>query len=151
MNQPLRGHKGQLYEGAIRVPAFVNWPGKLLPRKVTAPIHVVDWMPTLTRLAGYKPEGQLAWDGADVWELLTGEEETAERVLYWEGPGGRSHAIRLGDWKLVAHGQQHELFHLDKDPHEQTDLATSRLESLQLLKGLLSEQQALDDVAIVNP
>ncbi len=46
-NEPLRGQKAELYEGGIRVPAFVNWPGKLAPRKVAAPMHVSDWFPTL--------------------------------------------------------------------------------------------------------
>jgi len=51
-NLPLRGHKAQLYEGGCRVPAFVNWPGVLAPRKVTAPMHAAAWMQTLTNLAG---------------------------------------------------------------------------------------------------
>ena len=51
-NLPLRGHKNTLYEGGVRVSALANWPGRLAPRKLTAPLHAADWMPTLTKLAG---------------------------------------------------------------------------------------------------
>ncbi|MCP5110248.1 MAG: sulfatase-like hydrolase/transferase [bacterium] len=151
MNKPLRGHKGQLYEGGIRVPALASWPGRLESRKVTAPIQVVDWMPTLTRLAGYKPRGDMKWDGVDIWGILAGETEPAARVLYWEGPNGRSHALRKGSWKLLTRQGQVELFNLAQDPYEQTDLAQSQPETVQKLKALLEQQQALDDDAEVSP
>ncbi|HVJ87869.1 MAG TPA: sulfatase-like hydrolase/transferase, partial [Caulifigura sp.] len=80
-NLPLRGWKNQLYEGGIRVPAFVNWPAKLKPRKLDAPMHVADWMPTLTALAGWKkPEAQI-FDGRTNGPLITGnEKEPASRA-----------------------------------------------------------------------
>ena len=76
-NLPLRGHKNTLYEGGVRVCAFANWPGRLAPRRVTAPLHAADWMPTLTKLAGWQPPADLQFDGLDVWPLLTGEVEQA--------------------------------------------------------------------------
>ncbi|MCC7333896.1 MAG: sulfatase-like hydrolase/transferase [Pirellulaceae bacterium] len=61
----LRGIKGELYEGSIRVRTIVSWPGKLSPSRIEAPVHITDWMPTLCRLVGYQPSfaSILRWDG----------------------------------------------------------------------------------------
>lgn len=153
-NQPLRGHKGQVYEGGIRVPAFVHWPGRLRQRKVSAPIHVVDWMPTLARLAGYQPEGNLKWDGRDIWPLLEGNGKPGPRELYWKGPGGRSFALRSGDWKLVvqaargASKEKVELFQLGRDPYEQTDVSAAEPGIVARLEKLLAAQRLRDDDAV---
>lgn len=143
-NLPLRGHKGQLYEGGIRVPAFANWPVKLAPRKVTAPLQVVDWMPTLTKLAGYVPSRDLKWDGLDIWPLLTGGVETpASRVIYVPSRGG--HAIRSGHWKLIAPAKgKAELYDLSRDPYEKTNLADSEPNRVDELQGLLKQIQRND-------
>ena len=69
-NAPLRGGKGSLYEGGVRVPAFVNWPGKLKPSVVKAPLHMVDVMPTLLALAGGKGSPDHPFDGKDMWPTL---------------------------------------------------------------------------------
>ncbi len=153
-NQPLRGHKGQLYEGGIRVPAFVNWPGRIAVRKLTAPIHVVDWVPTLSKLAGYQAASNLKWDGRDVWPVLTGQVKPAARDLYWKGPGGRAFAVRSGDWKLVvqegAGGKQRqvELFHLGEDPYEKRDRAAGESATVARLEELLKRSRQADDDAV---
>jgi arylsulfatase A-like enzyme len=140
-NLPYRGYKAQLYEGGMRVPAFANWPGKLGPRAVESPVHVVDWMPTLMRLAGYEQEEDLQWDGRDIWPLLTGELTTPEpRTLYWKFRGG-SFAIREGDWKLIMPGGDKgaELYDLAADPYEREDLAKIHPDRVARLKTLLAE------------
>ena len=144
-NLPLRGHKAQLYEGAIRVPAFANWPGTLGARVVAAPVHVVDWMPTLTRLAGYQPEQDLKWDGCDIWPLLTGEAgRPRPRTMYWKFVRGRA-AIRHGDWKLIVRkGKRDELFALAADPYEKTNLAGEHPEQVAELKARLKRQAERD-------
>ncbi|MHC4573955.1 MAG: sulfatase-like hydrolase/transferase [Planctomycetota bacterium] len=145
-NLPFRGLKAQLYEGGIRVPTIVNRPGKLAPRKVDSPVHVVDWMPTLTRLAGYKPKQDLKWDGRNIWPLLTGEVTQPEpRTLYWKFTRGRS-AVRHGDWKLIVDGKEKsvELYNLAEDPYEKHDLASERPEQVDKLEALLAEQRKLD-------
>ena len=138
INLPLRGQKGELYEGGIRVCAFVNWPGRLAPRKVTAPMHAVDWMPTLTKLAGYTPTQDLKWDGQDVWPLLTGQvEHPLPRTIYI--PMQPAAVVRHGDWKLIAsrNGSRRELFNLAEDPYEKNDLAASNPEKVKELEQLL--------------
>ena len=154
-NEPLRGKKGQVYEGGIRTPALANWPGKLSPGKILAPLHVVDWMPTLCALAGVKPEQDLKWDGADIWPVLRGADKNPKaRVFYWKGPAGRSSAVREGGWKLVVHrnsgGDRQELFHLSEDPGEQQNLASKNPEQLERLLALLKKEADRDNDAVVK-
>lgn len=147
-NAPLRGQKGQVYEGGIRVPAVLHWPGRLEQRVVRAPMHAVDWMPTLCRLAGFTPDREPNWDGQDVWPLFTASERgtAGPRTLYWKRHKER--ALRHADWKLVIRGNKTELFHLGDDPCEQQDLSTRRPDKVEELRELLRRQEALDVTAL---
>jgi arylsulfatase A-like enzyme len=153
-NKPLRGHKGQVYEGGIRVPAFVNWPGRISPSRVDAPLGVIDWLPTISKLAGFQSERDLKWNGQDIWPLLTRQARASARDLYWKGSGGRSFAMRSGDWKLVVHnaadgnGRSVELFNLGEDPYEERDRAASEPETVMRLNRLLVHERSLDDDAV---
>lgn len=139
-NAPLRGNKGELYEGGIRVTAFANWPGTLKPAKLEVPMHVADWMPTLCGLAGYQSKLSLDWDGTDVWPLLNGEKKPEPRLLYWAGVGFRSRAVREGDWKLIVPQKgKPELFDLASDPNETTDLAAQMPDKVTALQAKLAE------------
>ena len=140
-NDPLRGQKNTLYEGGVRVCAFANWPGKLAPGKFTTPMHAVDWLPTIAALAGYKPQGDLKWDGINQWPALTGAAVSREpRTIYIVMRNGE--ALRHGDWKLIHSNKGRvELFNLANDPYEQTDLAeTHGAKVAELLKLLVAEQ-----------
>ncbi|MDP6119076.1 MAG: sulfatase-like hydrolase/transferase [Planctomycetota bacterium] len=142
-NLPLRGRKGSVYEGGIRVPACISWPGVLKPGKVTEPIHIVDWMPTLLSLLSYKVEEDLGWDGMNVWPLLTGKQaELEDREFYFKR--GSSTALRYGDWKLVQSGRRQELFNLANDPNEKSNVAPEQKELVALLSGRLNRQRARD-------
>ncbi|MGH7959206.1 MAG: arylsulfatase B [Opitutaceae bacterium] len=148
-NLPLRGKKTELWEGGIRVPAFVYWPAKLKPAKFTAPVHAADWMPTLCAIAGWQAPQDLRWDGRNVWPSLTGERPVAPRALYWAGTGFRSRAVRDGDWKLIVQeqatdGKAAALFDLAADPNETTDLAAQQPERVAALKALLAKLAAAD-------
>ena len=124
-NSPFRGGKGSLYEGGVRVPAFVNWPGKLKPRVVNDPVHMVDVMPTLLALAGGKDSPSHPLDGKDIWQTLAeGQPSPNEDVLInVEAFRG---AIRKGDWKLyklaLLPGKT-ELYNLASDPGETGNVA----------------------------
>ena len=143
-NKPLRGRKGQVYEGGIRVPAFVNWPKKLQATTVDSPIHIVDWFATLSHVAGYEPKDSLNWDGKNVWPLITGEEvKSAARAMYWKGPRGT--AIRYGDWKLVVrNNEQRELFNLAADPNEKRNLIENHPQRVDELTELMINAQQAD-------
>jgi arylsulfatase A-like enzyme len=145
-NEPLRGQKTHIFEGGIRVPALVNWPGRLEARTVTAPMHAVDWMPTLLRLAGID-DVQEPGDGRDIWPLLTGKETRTDpqHVFYWLWGSDRI-ALRQGDWKLARNGGKGPflLFNLADDPNEKNDLATEHPDKVNRLMTLLKQQQAVD-------
>lgn len=155
-NTPLRGEKGQLYEGGIRVPCIVSWPGTLKPGKVDAPMHIADWMPTFCALADYTPDKGLKWDGRNVWSVLNGAEPMPQRLLYWTAPGFKASAVREGDFKLIvttAKGKdaaKTELFDLAKDPHEKTDLSTSQPEKVSQLLAALKEVAKADKDALAT-
>lgn len=161
-NLPLRGHKSGVYEGGIRTPGIAHWPGKLMPGEVHTPLHAVDWMPTLCALTGAKPPGDLKWDGANIWPVLTRMEKSpAPRVIYSAGTGFRSAALRHGDWKLIvnrpAEGKKgakqppaEELYHLAADPGEKQNLAAEKPDVLAEMKRRLAEISVRDKDAVAN-
>src|SRR5690606_14635873 len=103
-NQPLRDQKGTVYEGGVRVPAFAAWPGTL-PRgtSVQQPLHMVDWYPTLLKLAGTAPPAGVKLDGRDLFPALLGDPAPVhDEILINAAPG--TGALRRGDWKLVING-----------------------------------------------
>jgi len=156
-NLPLRGQKGDLYEGGIRVPTLVNWPGALKPGKLDAPAHITDWMPTLCALAGHQPEKDLRWDGTNIWSALTGATPLPARPLYWTAPSFKASALRVGDWKLIvpkAKGVPQgkaELFDLSKDPNETTDLANQLPDKVAELRARLTEVAQRDRDSPASP
>lgn len=144
-NRPLRGWKGELYEGGIRVPALANWPGVLKPRELDAPVHIVDWMPTLCTLTGCPGRRDLAWDGSNIWPAILGEKVSAgPRSFYWKTPNAA--AVRRGDWKLIVNknGRVAQLYDVASDPYETKDLAREQPERVSELKALLKEYAAKD-------
>ncbi len=156
-NRPLRGWKGEVYEGGIRVPALANWPGVLTPGSLSRPVHIVDWMPTLCTLVGYDAGAltavqgrdalatKLKWDGKDVWPLICGQAADAEpRLLYWKTPNAS--AVRQGDWKLIVGKKKTnaELYNLSTDPYEKNDLASQHPERVNDLRKLLATVSAQD-------
>jgi arylsulfatase A len=103
---PLRGMKLHLYEGGIRVPGILAWPGRIRPgQTVSEPVSGVDVLPTLCELAGAAPPADRPLDGASVAPLLDGKPVARARPLFWHyfrALGGPKAAIRLGDWKLAG-------------------------------------------------
>ena len=148
-NRPLRGWKGGLYEGGIRVPALANWPGRLKPGKLSAVVSALDWYPTFAHLAGYQRPSDLPLEGQNIWPLLVdpakANSKSKPRTLYWN-TGGRS-AVRRGPWKLLASGgkkKTYQLFNLDDDPHEKTDLSGRLEQQTFQLRGLLEREASKD-------
>jgi arylsulfatase A-like enzyme len=144
-NHPLRGQKGQLYEGGIRVPTLLSWPAELKPGQIDTPAHITDWMPTLTAIAGWAPpkDKPLKWDGRNLLPVLTLKIQPGPRPLYWAAPGFRARALRFGDHKLIVSGQNStfttELFNLKDDPTETQDLAPTQPEKVKTLRALLDK------------
>jgi arylsulfatase A-like enzyme len=157
-NGPLRAGKNTLYEGGVRTCAFVTWEGRVEPgTTVNALSHMVDWYPTILKLAGASLEQKLPMDGRDIWPCITaGKSSPHEELLVNAAP--HAGAIRVGDWKLVINGrkrdldedteggekeqkeagkdatEQIELFNLGEDRGEQKNLAESNPQKVKELR-----------------
>ena len=124
----MRGKKGELYEGGIRTPMVVRWPGQIPCGAVSDAVwYFADFLPTAVDLAG---AGQPACvDGISIVPTLLGpKQDLSRRHLYWEYfGGGFSQAVRTGNWKAVRKGLDGhlELYDLSRDPAERKDLSGS--------------------------
>ena len=144
-NGPWKGYKRDVYEGGIRVPMIVAWPGHVKPGTETDFMcSFWDLMPTFRDLTGVaSPEGM---DGVSLLPLLTGKKGQKEHdYLYFEFQelGGRQ-AVRQGPWKLVHlnirnDNARYELYNLDDDPGEKNDLAAAEPDRVEALKAIMQE------------
>ncbi|MFN3167588.1 MAG: sulfatase [Phycisphaeraceae bacterium] len=156
-NLPLRAGKGWLYEGGIREPVLIRWPGVTRPGSTSAlPMTSTDYYPTILEAAGLpmKPEQHL--DGVSLVPVLSGQAATLDReALYWHYPhygnqgGTPGSAIRVGDWKLIKFytpGKAVELYNLKDDLGESNNLADAnpqvRNKLLAMLEQHLAETEA---------
>jgi arylsulfatase A-like enzyme len=146
-NLPFRGSKGSVYEGGIRTPGVVYWPGKLTPSVCAAALSVTDWMPTLCALTGAKPQRDPKWDGQDILPVLSGRPTPpGSRIFYWKGPRQAS-AVSDGQWKLVVTPKTVELYNLAEDIGEKNDLAAKNPDLVRQLRAHLAAQSAQDNDA----
>jgi arylsulfatase A-like enzyme len=136
-NAPLRGGKGQLYEGGVRIPLIVRWKGRIDGgRTETAPVISLDLAPTFLAAANI-PVAASKFDGVNLLPLLEDEQsEPPHEVLYWRV--GRKAALRQGDWKAVREGRRQapgtwELYDIADDIAETENLADDNPEKLQEL------------------
>ncbi len=138
-NGDLRGGKGSLHEGGVRVPTIVNWPAKLKPTVVNEPLHMVDVMPTLLVLAGAQGSPDHPFDGKDMWPTLAdGKPSPNEDILINVEPFRG--AIRKGNRKLVQIALlagKVELFDLAQDPGEKNNVADANPEVVKDLQARL--------------
>jgi len=135
-NGPLRGHKGQVYEGGIRVPFIVSWPD-VLPRGevLNVPISTLDMLPTFAAVAGVEPEGK-PLDGVNVMPWLRGMASgRPHEVLFWERAEQRG--MLEGDWKLIRRNQNSswQLFDLSSDIDESDNLAGEYPERVEAMRA----------------
>jgi arylsulfatase A len=141
-----------MYEGGIRVPGIVRWPGRIAAGTTCdAPVIGSDLFPTVLGVCRVKPPGDRVIDGADVLPALTGRAASVARKLplYWRlnmaPPKENLHiAIRDGDWKLLASQDfyHYELYNLKSDPQEKTDLKTTEVERFHTLRRMLLQLNA---------
>ena len=137
----LKGHKGQLYEGGIRVPLIVNQPGKVPVQNLSNQVYFPDFMPTLAQITGSSKSLPRDIDGMDVSPLFYGKQiDTDNRYLYWEFPG-KQRAIRHGEWKAESIGQGHpvELYNIKEDPTEQNNLAEKYPKMVKALDKMMKK------------
>jgi len=150
INAPLREGKGWLYEGGLRVPLLVRWPGHVAPGVEETPAWTADLFPTLASSCGLADPGPV--DGVSLAGLLTAGRPLAPRALHWHYPhyapqGGKpAGAIREGDWKLIEFAEtgRRELFDLGRDQGESTNLADKRPDKVRdLAAGLAAWRESV--------
>jgi arylsulfatase A-like enzyme len=143
-NGPWRGGKQDLYEGGLRVPTLVSWPGTVRPgTRTDAVTMTMDWHPTLLEVAGVPLPAGL--DGTSLLPTLRGQPQALNRPLVWmrrEGAGyeGRDYyALRHGDWKIVQNSpfEPFALYNLAADPGETTNVKREHLPTYRDLSRLL--------------
>jgi arylsulfatase A-like enzyme len=142
-NLPLRGDKATLFEGGLRVPCLMRWPGRIRPdTRSDSLAWSIDLFPTLCSLAGASTRS-LPLDGRDLAPVLFEGASWNHRTFYWETGShaelkrGSWAAVRDGDWKYVRSPQYGEfLFHLGRDPFEQINLANREPGQMARLKQL---------------
>ncbi len=146
-NAPLRSGKGFPYEGGIRVPLIVRWPGVVAPgTRCDVPVSSIDFFPTLLELAGVPlPEGRKI-DGVSLVPLLTGKGKMPPRSLFWHFPHYRGKLgpysiVRHGPWKLIRFWDTdtYELYNLDDDLSETRNLAEENPAMVRQLSEELSQ------------
>ena len=144
-NGPLRGRKGELYEGGIRAPFLARWKGRVPPGSTSDILTSFwDFLPTAAELAeAPAPQGI---DGVSIAPTLTGEGEQQEHeYLYWEHPGGdlKKHyrAARMANWKAIRNGEDAplELYNLDDDLGETTNQAESHPDVASRMAAILEQ------------
>jgi uncharacterized sulfatase len=154
-NAPLRGEKGALYEGGIRIPSVVRWPGRIAPGATSGFRAITnDLCPTLVELAGLPP---VETSGVSLAGLLQGGPEPRERDLFWHYPfyhhSTPASAIRSGQWKLIEFFEtgQCELYDLAADPGERNNLAARMPDRVRDLLGRLREWRKKTGAAMPTP
>jgi len=151
---PLRGFKRSMYEGGIRVPMIVRWPGKIKPAGVSnLPCYFADVMPTLVELAGASKKMPSNVDGLSIVPTLVGRDKKQKRheFMYWEWhrynwgkrrnvPSGLMQAVRMGDWKAVRHSSDvpFELYNLSTDIGENNNVAAEHPDIVAKIERFVS-------------
>lgn len=153
---PLRGGKLELYEGGIRVPLALRWPGTIAPGTSTAvPAVSMDLYPTLLAAAGVAPAPDEPLDGLDLAPLWSGATRLArERLFFFVPHRDAQAAVRAGDWKLLHwFAGKNELYDLARDVGEQHDLAAAEPERTRALAAELLQwiQDSGATLPVLNP
>ncbi len=131
-----RGAKGTTWEGGIRVPGIVRYPGVVPPGQVNADaVSTLDLLPTFAALAGAKVPADRKYDGFDLMPLLTGKAKQSPRNTFYYFSADVLDGVRDGAWKLRIEGGKPELYHLDNDPAEMYDVAASNGGVVDMLLG----------------
>ncbi len=145
-NLPLRAGKGWVYEGGIREPMIIKWPGVTKPSSTcSVPVTSTDFYPTMLEMAGLPLRPTQHVDGASMVPLLKGGTSLKRKAIFWHYPHNHgsgsipSAAVRAGDWKLIEwYGEKRvELFNLADDLSETKDLATSHPDKTKELHAML--------------
>ena len=137
-NSPLRGGKGRMFEGGVRVPCLIKYP-KVIPAGIVSDafLSTLEIAPTLWHLAGVQSPPQLTLDGFNMLPVLQGAAPSQRTSLFWKRRGDL--AARVGDWKWVASKGGNGLFDLKSDVSESKDLSRAQPDQLKTMRAHFSE------------
>ena len=156
-NRPLREAKGHLYEGGIRVPLIVRWPGKIEAGSTSAvPVISMDHFPTVLEAAGLKPADDTPIDGESLLPLFAGEALRRDAIYFhypnyaWHRSNRLGGAIRSGKWKLIERFDDNslELYDLESDIGEKKNLAETNKAQAEKLRDQLAAWRKANDAAM---
>ncbi len=133
-NTPLRGRKGTMFEGGLRVPCLVRWPGVVPPGSTCDEfLTALEIFPTLCRAAGAQPPADVVLDGFDMAPVLAGERSSPREEMFWQRRARKG--ARVGDWKWVESKRGGGLYDLSQDIAEKHDLSAEKPDVLERVKG----------------
>jgi arylsulfatase A-like enzyme len=133
-NTPLRGGKGRMFEGGIRVPAICRWPGKIPPRTVCDEfVTSMEIFPMLCNAAWVSPPEDIVLDGFDMTEVLAGKKKSRRTEMFWQRRSDK--AARVDNYKWVESSRGSGLFDLSKDIGEKNDLSEEKPQVLASVKA----------------
>ncbi|MHC4618622.1 MAG: sulfatase [Planctomycetota bacterium] len=151
-NAPLRGGKAQAYEGGIREPMIIRWPGVVKPGSIcNEPVISTDFYPTILEMASLPPRPQQHMDGLSLVPLLKAGGSLSRDAVYWhyphyhpQNPYGPFGAIRKGDWKLIEYYEDMnvELYNIGRDLGEKVNLAETNPAKANELRDMLHTWRA---------
>ena len=148
-NGGLAKMKGTLWEGGIKVPAFVRWPGKIEAGKITEQtVITMDWTQTILSVAGANANKSFPIDGVNLLPILTGREKNIDRIFYWRTfQRIKQKAVRDANWKYLQDEKGEYLFNLVADPGEKNDLK----EKEQVIFARLKKEYADWEKTVLQP
>ena len=137
-NAPLRGRKGQMFEGGIRVPCIVRWPGKI-PANTTSNefLTSLEIFPTLCAATGAALPKELKLDGFDMLPVLQGKKKSPRQEMFWQRRLDKG--ARVGHWKWVESSRGNGLFDLRTDLSEKHDLSKEKPDVLKMIKARFAD------------
>jgi arylsulfatase A-like enzyme len=163
---PLRSGKANLYEGGIREPLIIRWPGVIKSGGTCCkPVMSIDFFPTFLEIVGLKNEVKRPIDGISLLPLLTQSGTLSRRAIYWHYPHyhssgiGPCGAVRAGDYKLIewydesicGPGKEFELYNLEEDIGERNNLAKKMPDRVENLKKMLSNWRSEVNAQMLRP
>jgi arylsulfatase A-like enzyme len=147
-NAPLFGRKWTVWEGGIRVPMIVRWPGRIPAGKVSDQVGItMDLTASILAVTGASVPADARLEGMNLFPVLEGRTAEVERTLFWRTSAGNrfQKAVRSGDWKLVIEGNHTFLFNVRVDVSERNDLAGRRQDVTRKLRRLLADWESQVD------
>ena len=145
-NTPLRGGKGQMFEGGLRVPCIIRWPGRVPAGKTSdAFLTTLEILPTLLQASDVKPPQDIIFDGFDLLPVLQGKTPSTRNAMFWQRRNDVG--ARVGDWKWVDSSRGSGLFNLKTDVGEKQDLSATHPGKLAELKQHIAHWKKQMDAA----